>query len=86
MFYHSEKLQSTKTTGYSCTSWRMFYHSEKLQSTKTFCKINGVVDEFYHSEKLQSTKTKKHLPSSVLSFIIAKNYRELKHSSTVDEL
>ena len=35
MFYHSEKLQSTKTV--SITIWHgyKFYHSEKLQSTKT---------------------------------------------------
>ena len=32
----------------------------------------------FFSEKLQSTKTKNHLPSSVLNFIIAKNYRVLK--------
>ena len=35
LFYHSEKLQSTKTI-YTCSSrGRKFYHSEKLQSTKT---------------------------------------------------
>ena len=35
MFYHSEKLQSTKTTLTTFTSTDTFYHSEKLQSTKT---------------------------------------------------
>ena len=34
-FYHSEKLQSTKTTAFSDYNNFMFYHSEKLQSTKT---------------------------------------------------
>ena len=38
----------------------------------------------FFSEKLQSTKTKNHLPSSVLNFIIAKNYRVLKHSVSMD--
>ena len=34
-FYHSEKLQSTKThLPWQATSLK-FYHSEKLQSTKT---------------------------------------------------
>ena len=56
-FYHSEKLQSTKTrhaTGREC---RMFYHSEKLQSTKTMWGASDLSAQFYHSEKLQSTKT-----------------------------
>ena len=35
MFYHSEKLQSTKTSSSLVTRFRSFYHSEKLQSTKT---------------------------------------------------
>ena len=35
MFYHSEKLQSTKTSGLTFTETHEFYHSEKLQSTKT---------------------------------------------------
>ena len=35
MFYHSEKLQSTKTTLHTRKPYRAFYHSEKLQSTKT---------------------------------------------------
>ena len=34
-FYHSEKLQSTKTTSREALSALRFYHSEKLQSTKT---------------------------------------------------
>ena len=35
MFYHSEKLQSTKTPFLDLTTTQSFYHSEKLQSTKT---------------------------------------------------
>ena len=34
-FYHSEKLQSTKTTAADANGVAEFYHSEKLQSTKT---------------------------------------------------
>ena len=34
-FYHSEKLQSTKTILTNVTITTSFYHSEKLQSTKT---------------------------------------------------
>ena len=34
-FYHSEKLQSTKTTVIGFDYEHEFYHSEKLQSTKT---------------------------------------------------
>ena len=35
MFYHSEKLQSTKTKRVFHKGTQPFYHSEKLQSTKT---------------------------------------------------
>ena len=35
LFYHSEKLQSTKTSGDADPNLWLFYHSEKLQSTKT---------------------------------------------------
>ena len=35
MFYHSEKLQSTKTCETDENNTKKFYHSEKLQSTKT---------------------------------------------------
>ena len=35
MFYHSEKLQSTKTDDGERFHDGEFYHSEKLQSTKT---------------------------------------------------
>ena len=57
LFYHSEKLQSTKT--FSINGWRdwVFYHSEKLQSTKTSVGVTKSRPVFYHSEKLQSTKT-----------------------------
>ena len=34
-FYHSEKLQSTKTYSAPIITRVEFYHSEKLQSTKT---------------------------------------------------
>ena len=34
-FYHSEKLQSTKTHVQWYQLKEKFYHSEKLQSTKT---------------------------------------------------
>ena len=34
-FYHSEKLQSTKTDENCRRKIVTFYHSEKLQSTKT---------------------------------------------------
>ena len=34
-FYHSEKLQSTKTDDWVRGISYWFYHSEKLQSTKT---------------------------------------------------
>ena len=34
-FYHSEKLQSTKTVAETDEDMEAFYHSEKLQSTKT---------------------------------------------------
>ena len=35
VFYHSEKLQSTKTEVLIIKTLYQFYHSEKLQSTKT---------------------------------------------------
>ena len=35
LFYHSEKLQSTKTRSINWSFILRFYHSEKLQSTKT---------------------------------------------------
>ena len=42
-FYHSEKLQSTKTVPVVKHGENGFYHSEKLQSTKTsFCVFSGV--------------------------------------------
>ena len=59
MFYHSEKLQSTKTVMYIESFRYRFYHSEKLQSTKTLDKFRCSFSLFYHSEKLQSTKTNK---------------------------
>ena len=58
LFYHSEKLQSTKTGFGDRVIDSLFYHSEKLQSTKTQSKVSSKKLVFYHSEKLQSTKTK----------------------------
>ena len=56
-FYHSEKLQSTKTATVAFYQVQLFYHSEKLQSTKTIGLQKNDKIQFYHSEKLQSTKT-----------------------------
>ena len=58
LFYHSEKLQSTKTATVAFYRVQLFYHSEKLQSTKTSSINYWGTHMFYHSEKLQSTKTK----------------------------
>ena len=68
MFYHSEKLQSTKTYRFRKFGVFTFYHSEKLQSTKTW--PVGIVhrNTFYHSEKLQSTKTSTTKLSTFVSF------------------
>ena len=68
MFYHSEKLQSTKTTINITKRIIMFYHSEKLQSTKTRSGMFPRRFEFYHSEKLQSTKTSTTKLSTFVSF------------------
>ena len=59
MFYHSEKLQSTKTPRTTFKIFELFYHSEKLQSTKTMFAMGLPAVVFYHSEKLQSTKTRR---------------------------
>ena len=67
-FYHSEKLQSTKTAAEVIPDNLMFYHSEKLQSTKT-CQFSTALRlVFYHSEKLQSTKTSTTKLSTFVSF------------------
>ena len=68
MFYHSEKLQSTKTTRQETLVPFVFYHSEKLQSTKTKVSITLNATLFYHSEKLQSTKTSTTKLSTIVSF------------------
>ena len=39
LFYHSEKLQSTKTGYLQHYPHAWFYHSEKLQSTKTIQRV-----------------------------------------------
>ena len=67
-FYHSEKLQSTKTKVARDIHEYQFYHSEKLQSTKTIisCPVRRFL--FYHSEKLQSTKTSTTKLSTFVSF------------------
>ena len=67
-FYHSEKLQSTKTNVNRKLIQLLFYHSEKLQSTKTYSDVIRAVEEFYHSEKLQSTKPSTTKLSTFISF------------------
>ena len=68
MFYHSEKLQSTKTRARSSSLSMKFYHSEKLQSTKTSGRKTIKAAKFYHSEKLQSTKTSTTELSTFVAF------------------
>ena len=68
MFYHSEKLQSTKTMPADTIVRRWFYHSEKLQSTKTISAWQDNENGFYHSEKLQSTKTSTTKLSTFVAF------------------
>ena len=80
MFYHSEKLQSTKT-GFDFAIIRIgFYHSEKLQSTKTAQWGIGGQDKFYHSEKLQSTKTS----TTKLSTFVAFRYNKSINKKSTD--
>ena len=80
MFYHSEKLQSTKT-GIGCGLGPVqFYHSEKLQSTKTAEQEKAEAKEFYHSEKLQSTKT----PTTKLSTFVAFRYNKSINKKSTD--
>ena len=67
-FYHSEKLQSTKTTELITRVALRFYHSEKVQSTKTGQSPRRLHFVFYHSEKLQSTKTSTTKLSTFVSF------------------
>ena len=67
-FYHSEKLQSTKTDIPYTQATLLFYHSEKLQSTKTPFRTGTCNILFYHSEKLQSTKTSTTKLSTFVSF------------------
>ncbi len=67
-FYHSEKLQSTKTGRVDSPELSKFYHSEKLQSTKTMLEAWVLVHVVYHSEKLQSTKTSTTKLSTFVSF------------------
>ena len=82
VFYHSEKLQSTKTfTGLFIFAKR-FYHSEKLQSTKTaFIAFISTV-AFYHSEKLQSTKTMIHGAYLGYPFYHSEKLQSTKTSTT----
>ena len=79
-FYHSEKLQSTKT--YECVPIRhpLFYHSEKLQSTKTYHVNHLGCFWFYHSEKLQSTKTS----TTKLSTFVAFRYNKSINKKSTD--
>ena len=80
MFYHSEKLQSTKTLWNLCNRIRSFYHSEKLQSTKTGWKMDVNDWLFYHSEKLQSTKTS----TTKLSTFVAFRYNKSINKKSTD--
>ena len=77
-FYHSGKLQSTKTICTSSIIHYLFYHSEKLQSTKT---VNRVADDnvlFYHSEKFQSTKTWIRINHNHCSFYHSEKFQSTK--------
>ena len=80
MFYHSEKLQSTKTRGQVITVSEEFYHSEKLQSTKTDEYTRHYLEGFYHSEKLQSTKTS----TTKLSTFVAFRYNKSINKKSTD--
>ena len=80
LFYHSEKLQSTKTQTKIYSSSSPFYHSEKLQSTKTDASIKDFINMFYHSEKLQSTKTS----TTKLSTFVAFRYNKSINKKSTD--
>ena len=80
VFYHSEKLQSTKTLDCLYMSSFTFYHSEKLQSTKTPSKVFERNRLFYHSEKLQSTKTS----TTKLSTFVAFRYNKSINKKSTD--
>ena len=80
MFYHSEKLQSTKTASGKLQGDELFYHSEKLQSTKTHHFTYIMHTQFYHSEKLQSTKT----PTTKLSTFVAFRYNKSINKKSTD--
>ena len=79
-FYHSEKLQSTKTFHRLEALETTFYHSEKLQSTKTLFMIILYLRKFYHSEKLQSTKTS----TTKLSTFVAFRYNKSINKKSTD--
>ena len=79
-FYHSEKLQSTKTDLDAQSTLTEFYHSEKLQSTKTLSVGSLFKLEFYHSEKLQSTKTS----TTKLSTFVAFRYNKSINKKSTD--
>ena len=80
MFYHSEKLQSTKTGALRWNYLNEFYHSEKLQSTKTSANSSLEIGRFYHSEKLQSTKTS----TTKLSTFVAFRYNKSINKKSTD--
>ena len=80
LFYHSEKLQSTKTIAFNNNVTEPFYHSEKLQSTKTPVGFHNWTLEFYHSEKLQSTKTS----TTKLSTFVAFRYNKSINKKSTD--
>ena len=81
-FYHSEKLQSTKTIVSIVSLHNMFYHSEKLQSTKTVDILATDNCMFYHSEKLQSTKTWQLLDTNNQVFYHSEKLQSTKTSTT----
>ena len=80
MFYHSEKLQSTKTKWNVLHISYQFYHSEKLQSTKT---ANEANEGFIIAKNYRVLKPEVLFIGIQKCFIIAKNYRVLKRPITV---
>ena len=57
MFYHSEKLQSTKTAAAIEAQQCEFYHSEKLQSTKTSTTKLSTFVSFRHNRTTKKKST-----------------------------
>ena len=59
-FYHSEKLQSTKTGDKLVVMGVSFYHSEKLQSTKTITVCVNLRDSFIIAKNYRVLKLTPH--------------------------